>query len=70
MLHAAHSGVNRNEYGAVSETAVDTEVCRDDVLSLVHASPFTANKEATCGKALTKCESRVVLYHAHGCSFK
>ena len=67
MLHAAHSGVNRNEYGAVSETAIDTEVCRDDVLSLVHASPFTANKEATCGKALTKCESHMVLYQTCDC---
>ena len=62
MLHAAHSGVNRKEYGAVSEIAVDIEVCREDVLSLVYASPCTdPNLEATCGKALTKCELHVVL---------
>ena len=32
MSYTARSGVNRKEYGAVSETAINTEIC---VLSLV-----------------------------------
>ena len=67
MLHTARSGVNRKECGAVSETTIDIEVCGDDVLSLIHTLPFTTNKEATSGKAWTKCELHVVLYQAHDC---
>ena len=44
----------RKEYGAVIETTVLTEVCWEDILSLVHASSFTTNEQATCGKASTR----------------